>query len=56
MCIIAYVPAGEQIPASTIKTMFRNNPHGAGVMWKDEKGGAINIEKGFMSFWELLQA
>ena len=56
MCIIAYVPAGEQIPASTIKTMFRNNPDGAGIMWKDTERGVISIEKGFMTSNELLAA
>ena len=56
MCIIAYVPAGEQIPAHTIKTMFRNNPDGAGIMWKDTERGVISIEKGFMTLSELLAA
>lgn len=49
MCIIAYKPSGEKFPSkNTLKTMFRNNPDGAGFMFND--GDHIHIEKGFMAF------
>ena len=47
MCVICYKPAGIQFPSKTkIKTMFNNNPDGAGFMYSD--GKAVYIKKGFM--------
>ncbi len=55
MCIIAYAPNGGKIQDETIKMMFRNNPHGAGFMYKSESG-LIEIRKGFMTADDLLEA
>lgn len=58
MCIICVKPAGEKFPSKkTIKTMFRNNPDGAGLMYSD--GQKVTIQKGLMTFgefWRALQA
>ena len=56
MCVIAYVPAGKQIKDETITAMFRNNPDGAGIMWKPLDGSKIQIRKGFMNGYELIEA
>lgn len=54
MCIIAYVPAGTQISEEMIKINFKNNPDGAGVMWKDKKTGLIHIKKGYKTPADLM--
>lgn len=55
MCIIAYKPAGAKFPSkSTIKTMFRNNPDGAGFMYAAPDG--VHIVKGLMSVSAFMQA
>lgn len=55
MCIIAYKPAGAKFPSkSTIKTMFRNNPDGAGFMYTAPDG--VHIVKGLMSVSAFMQA
>lgn len=52
MCIICYKPSGAQFPSKTkIKTMFKNNPNGAGFMYSD--GKAVYIQKGFMTLGEF---
>ncbi len=56
MCIIAYAPAGVQIADKTIKRMFKNNPDGAGIMWKPTENSAVEIRKGFMKVEDLLDA
>lgn len=55
MCIIAYVPSGAKLEEETIKTMFENNSHGAGVMWKPHDNSQIEIRKGFMNVESLLK-
>ena len=56
MCIIAYAPEGATIKEETIRTMFKQNPHGAGIMWKPAEGMRIEIRKGFMKVEDLLEA
>ena len=47
MCIIAVSKSGVKQPRlDTIRTMFRNNPHGAGYMYA--RDGKVIITKGFM--------
>lgn len=47
MCIICASPAGIRQPSiSTIRTMFRRNPHGAGYMCIHD--GKVFISKGYM--------
>lgn len=53
MCIICVSKQGiEQPTADTIRTMFRNNPHGAGYM--HVRNGHVIIHKGFMDCDEFL--
>lgn len=53
MCIICASPAGVRQPTdSQIKTMFLNNPHGAGYMYA--RDGKVIIHKGFMNLNEYL--
>ena len=48
MCIIAVSKSGVKQPRlDTIRTMFRNNPHGAGYMYA--RDGKVIIAKGFMN-------
>lgn len=48
MCIIAVKPAGVKMPAmEAIENCWYNNRDGAGLMYA--VGGAVHIEKGFMS-------
>lgn len=55
MCIAVFKPMGERFPTkSEFKTMFRNNPDGAGFMFAD--GDKVVIKKGFMSFGGFWQA
>lgn len=52
MCVICYKPMGVQFPSKTkIKTMFKNNPNGAGFMYSDGKN--VYIKKGFMTLGEF---
>lgn len=52
MCVICYKPSGTQFPSKTkIKTMFKNNPNGAGFMYSD--GSRVYIHKGFMTLGEF---
>ena len=54
MCIIAIKPKGmKMFDDTTIKTMFINNPDGAGIMYFD--GQNVVIEKGFMTCKSLLK-
>ena len=54
MCIIAIKPsAKEMFPEQTIRTMFRNNSHGAGLMYL-KPNGMVHIEKGFFDVDKLL--
>lgn len=55
MCVIAIKPKGmKMIDDNTIKTMFINNPDGAGFMYYD--GHDVVIKKGFMTCTSLLKA
>ena len=55
MCIICVSPARTRQPSiSQIKTMFTNNPHGAGYMFARE--GCVYIHKGFMDIDSFLSA
>lgn len=50
MCIIAIKPKGKRmIDEQTIRTMFANNPHGAGYMYYDYDLEQVVIRKGFRS-------
>ena len=52
MCVICYKPMGVQFPSKTkIKTMFKNNPNGAGFMYSDGKN--VYIKKGLMTIGEF---
>lgn len=54
MCIICAKMAGVELPTEKqIRTMFRNNPHGAGYMVA--RNGRVEIHKGFMSVDEFLR-
>ena len=55
MCIICVSKSGVQQPTdSTIRAMFRRNPHGAGYMYA--RNGKVTIHKGFMSIEDFLSA
>ncbi len=55
MCIICVSPAGARQPGKTaIRTMFYNNPHGAGYMYA--RNGKVHIHKGFMDLDDFLRA
>lgn len=55
MCIICVSPARTRQPSiSQIKTMFKNNPHGAGYMFA--RDGRVQIHKGFMDIDSFLEA
>lgn len=54
MCIIAIKPEGKRMfPKQEIKTMFKNNPDGAGFMFYDDEAKCVYYEKGFMTFESL---
>ena len=57
MCVIAIKCKGVKMPdESTLKTMWTNNPHGAGLMYA--RDGRVYIEKGYMdwtSFFERVK-
>ena len=47
MCVICRKPFGKKLPdAKTILDMWADNPHGAGIMWRD--GNKTRYVKGFM--------
>lgn len=53
MCIICIKPSHIQMPdENTIRTMFENNPDGAGIMYTENK--KVVIKKGFMKVEPLL--
>lgn len=55
MCIICVSPTGVRQPNfTTIRTMFRNNPHGAGYMFA--RDGKVHISKGYMNIDSFLDA
>lgn len=55
MCIIAIKKAGVKFPSDeTLRTMWYNNPDGAGFMFLDH--GNVTIRKGFMKLSEFMSA
>jgi hypothetical protein len=57
MCIIVYKPAGIPIPNYNILlNCFDSNPDGVGYMYQDNNSDKVIIEKGFMSFNDLIIA
>lgn len=55
MCIIAAKASGVTMPSrDTIRTMFDNNPDGAGLMWVENN--RVHIEKGFMKYKSFAKA
>lgn len=56
MCIIAIKPQGAPMfDDLSVRTMFYNNPHGAGLMYYDHATKKVVIEKGFMCAKDLLK-
>ena len=56
MCIIVVKPIGKKLPTDgTLRQCWRNNPDGAGYMYRGNNG-LIHIEKGFMSVDGLLKS
>lgn len=56
MCIIAIKPKGKKMfDDDVIKTMFSNNPDGAGYMYYDDEIGKVVGYKGFMSVNKLIK-
>lgn len=53
MCVIIYVPTGEQISKQELKQAWRVNSDGAGFAVID--GDKVHYEKGFMTFGEFFQ-
>ena len=55
MCIICASPKGSRQPSiPIIRTMFTNNPHGAGYMYA--RNGKVHIHKGFMDVESFIEA
>lgn len=54
MCVIAYRPENAKISQKTLRTMFENNPDGAGLMYA--RDGKIVIIKGLMTSGDFLAA
>ena len=55
MCIICVSPAKTRQPSvKTIRTMFEENPHGAGYMYA--RNGMVHISKGYMNIDDFLNA
>lgn len=55
MCIICVSPRHTQKPSDdTIRTMFLNNPDGAGYMYA--RSGIVHIHKGFMNLDDYMNA
>ena len=53
MCIICVSPAKVRQPSmKTIRTMFEQNPHGAGYMYA--RDGKVHISKGYMNIDDFL--
>ena len=57
MCIIAIKPQGKKMfDDNTIKTMYINNPDGAGYMFYDKGTKKVIIKKGFLTCSSLLES
>lgn len=56
MCIIAIKPENKKMFSNqVIKTMFTNNPDGAGFMYYDKRTHKVVIKKGFMTYLSLIK-
>jgi len=54
MCIIAVKSKGVDMPSEdTLRTMWVNNPHGAGIMYADGSGKVL-IDKGYMDWTSFI--
>ena len=54
MCVICHKAKGVRLPdAKTIRSMWDENPDGAGVMWRE--GGKVRYVKGFMDEDEFMK-
>lgn len=57
MCIIAIKPKGKKMfDDEIIRTMFFNNPDGAGYMYFDKTIGKVIGKKGFMTYESLIKS
>lgn len=55
MCIIAIKSKGVAMPDErTLRTMWTNNPHGAGIMYAG-KDGKVYIDKGYMDWTSFIE-
>lgn len=53
MCVIAIKRMGVKMPdENTLKTMWTNNPHGAGIMYA--RDGKVYIDKGYMDWTSFI--
>lgn len=53
MCVIAIKRMGVKMPdEKTLKTMWTNNPHGAGIMYA--RDGKVYIDKGYMDWTSFI--
>ena len=56
MCNILYKNQDQKMPSEKIlRSMWRKNPDGAGVMWKVKGSRFVGYQKGFMSLEELME-
>lgn len=50
MCVICYIPKNNfNIAEEDLRKMWNSNPHGAGIMWRDDKND-VYFSKGYMDF------
>ena len=54
MCVILHKPANKDIPLETLRSCWKSNPHGAGVMFAHNN--FLRIIKGLMTFENFLRA
>lgn len=52
MCLIIFSPKLAPIPLQHIRESWKQNSHGAGIMWIQD--GGVCVEKGFMKLKDLL--
>jgi hypothetical protein len=55
MCLIAIKSQGVAVDIGLLEGAFRNNPHGAGLAYRDCDKGVLVVRKGFMAFESLAQ-
>lgn len=54
MCLALFCPAGKDVPLGYLEEAFRNNPHGAGFSYFDDKG-KVRRQR-YMTFREFIEA